>query len=929
MIGYNKISNVTYQGIWKTTNLGSNWTFATVGTTSADSVAPLNSIVFADDNTGLAIRSDYSVWKSTNGGINWTKMSDLPKAGGGASFVPGTTQAYIQGPYSMVTQLDYSSGTMQTALLDTTTRLNAYHPYFSSASRGFLMIYSGNGSYFSTVNVTANPATVPVVSSFSPSGGAIGTSVTIIGTNFGSTQGTSVVKFGTATAIPTSWSNAQIVVPVPSGVSGSVAITVTVNSQVASSLSNFDASGSVTPPTAPVAQQATNITSTGFTAVWNSSSNATDYRLDVSADINFSNFLSGYADLSVGNVTSYDVTGLSESTTYYYRVRAVGTGGTSTNSNVISVITSAQVSGPTINHTAYSSEVTVSSGTIPSSVTITASATDANVVSAMYLQYRQVSNTVYTSLVFNSPYQNNQSVQIPGSTFVDNGKGIGVDYRIVATNSLGISNATQWYSITVRNGSGIIIQPGFTMPIVGSASTTEEIQKAYRIFSVPCNLDDHKANFVFNSLGDHSKDAVRYTNWRLQRIVGGAKQDYEDFKDQAVVYPGTGFFLIIRNSGSTINFEASQHPSTLVKAADMYNVGVDIAAGAQINGWFLLGTPMNINIQWDSLVFVGATPVDHAKYTGTGSVNGWDKSINQLTPWEGLAVKISPSGTQCTVKFKTGISGSLPKQGITPKMVRDEVQTIPASPNDWCVKVNAYRSDINMRCEGGGFGMRNGAKIDHDQFDTYLPPSVGEKAVMVGFTGTDGPRMMDVRPLDENGGVWDMKLTTIDAGVRVKLNFGGALNLPNPTFEVYLIDLDEKIAYNLKTTTSLEVGSGDGSKNFRVVAGKKAFVNENNAGVDLHPATMNLYPNYPNPFNPSTTIRYTVPNTSEMYNVTLKIFNVLGQEIATLINDHQKSGYYEVTWNALQQSSGIYFYQLSITDGSKTFQDIKKMVLMK
>jgi hypothetical protein len=72
-----------------------------------------------------------------------------------------------------------------------------------------------------------------------------------------------------------------------------------------------------------------------------------------------------------------------------------------------------------------------------------------------------------------------------------------------------------------------------------------------------------------------------------------------------------------------------------------------------------------------------------------------------------------------------------------------------------------------------------------------------------------------------------------------------------------------------------------------------------------------------------------VPNKSELYNVTLKIYNMLGQEIVTLVNSRQISGYYEVTWNAHTQSSGVYFYRLSVSDGIQTLQDVKKMMLVK
>ena len=88
------------------------------------------------------------------------------------------------------------------------------------------------------------------------------------------------------------------------------------------------------------------------------------------------------------------------------------------------------------------------------------------------------------------------------------------------------------------------------------------------------------------------------------------------------------------------------------------------------------------------------------------------------------------------------------------------------------------------------------------------------------------------------------------------------------------------------------------------------------------PSGFELNQNYPNPFNPSTTIRYTLPLAG---NVTLKVYNALGQEIATLVNDHQKAQNYEVTFDASNLASGIYIYTLK-TD---KFSQSKKMLLVK
>jgi phosphodiesterase/alkaline phosphatase D-like protein len=90
---------------------------------------------------------------------------------------------------------------------------------------------------------------------------------------------------------------------------------------------------------APNAQNATNVTASSFTTHWSSVPGAIDYRLDVSTSNTFTTYVPGYQNLDVGNATSYNVTGLSAHTTYYYRARAYNGCATSPNSNVRSVHT--------------------------------------------------------------------------------------------------------------------------------------------------------------------------------------------------------------------------------------------------------------------------------------------------------------------------------------------------------------------------------------------------------------------------------------------------------------------------------------------------------------------------------------------------------------------------------------------------------------
>jgi hypothetical protein len=80
--------------------------------------------------------------------------------------------------------------------------------------------------------------------------------------------------------------------------------------------------------------------------------------------------------------------------------------------------------------------------------------------------------------------------------------------------------------------------------------------------------------------------------------------------------------------------------------------------------------------------------------------------------------------------------------------------------------------------------------------------------------------------------------------------------------------------------------------------------------------------NFPNPFNPATTITYQVPERSE---VSLKVFDILGKDVITLVNETQSSGRFSVQFDAKRLSSGIYFYTLI----AGNFRDTKRLTVLK
>ena len=129
---------------------------------------------------------------------------------------------------------------------------------------------------------------------------------------------------------------------------------------------------------------------------------------------------------------------------------------------------------------------------------------------------------------------------------------------------------------------------------------------------------------------------------------------------------------------------------------------------------------------------------------------------------------------------------------------------------------------------------------------------------------------------------------------------------------------------NAENASSVEVGNGQSAENVD-------FNIEGTTGVDdtegVIPSTYGLEQNYPNPFNPETTIRYQLAGKSE---VSLKVYNLLGQDVATLVNTTQEPGVYRVQWNGTNQlgqkvATGVYLFQLKAGDFIMT----RKMVMMR
>lgn len=143
-------------------------------------------------------------------------------------------------------------------------------------------------------------------------------------------------------------------------------------------------------------------------------------------------------------------------------------------------------------------------------------------------------------------------------------------------------------------------------------------------------------------------------------------------------------------------------------------------------------------------------------------------------------------------------------------------------------------------------------------------------------------------------------------------NWAIPLSLPLNNLRIYaVIDPDNSVANEVHENNNIGWAPVIAYGSFTDVESEKTM-----------PEQYTLYQSYPNPFNPTATISFELPTSG---NVSLKVFNTLGEEVETLINDFKSAGKYSVQFNGSRLASGVYFYRLQAGD----FVQTRKMLLLK
>ena len=402
------------------------------------------------------------------------------------------------------------------------------------------------------------------------------------------------------------------------------------------------------------------------------------------------------------------------------------------------------------------------------------------------------------------------------------------------------------------------------------------------------------------------------TKWRFFTYSGSG---WNEFATISNIDPGVGYFLIVKDAG--LNITTGQ---TRTVATD-----VDFTINFTSSEWVMLGNPFDFNIPLENVLINDSTSLtgDPNFYTYDGG-NGW-VAANSLEPWKGYVYK-SATANQLYIKPSKS-SGGL-------KISNPEIVLLE---NEWLIDISA-RNGLGVD-KLNTVGVLTNAYDEYDALDAFEPPMLpGGISLRVdnrGWSQYGDLYTTDIRTVKENGEYWDMEVAAEDDRHNVYLNFENIDHIP-ADFDVYIIDITLGVAQDLRWNPVYRyaVSSPESLHEIRFIAGTREFVNANNAGVELYPDRFSISQNFPNPFNPQTSILITL---EDMATVDLIIYNLLGEEVLRIAdNTLYPTGYHNFTWRGVNHdgkrvASGVYFYSTRIRDisGKTILNKTNKMIMVK
>ena len=603
---------------------------------------------------------------------------------------------------------------------------------------------------------------------------------------------------------------------------------------------------------------------------------------------------SGYTGSANVNV-SENITGLIPNTPYHYRIVATNSGGTTNGSDITFTTSSSGTSD--INLVLTKISLSTFSWQIGSPIQV--DLTEQNIGSSSANQhvtqlYLSLDNkTDINDIPIGDPISFPSLA--PGDTILMSEIFLVPDIQTSAyfvLASVDVNNSVEetdekngyynTYQIILGYPSSIPFNNTFTFNDPGQSSS-------FRMIGVPGN-DNISISAIF--FGSSGEDWIAYHD-------NGTTTDYLVEYDATGTFnfaPGKGFWVLsktpveINRSSSTVPLEYktvqvnSNQDNRIVTPINLHNE------------WNIITNPYEIGISWAEVQTINDVSVSIHAFNGNYSTS------STLQPYEGYYFNNVTNLSELHIPYS--VNQGLPNSNLLAKKTSENI----------LISLNC-KGEISSRIQ---IGFNDNSKNGYDSLDMFIPPGDFEEkriSIFNPILETEYKYLSnDFRNPNKNH-IYDIEIK-YPIGESYDLIIEGIENIG--LSNAYLVGPNVNFV-NLESKSSLQLISSQKINRYTLLIGSDDFIE--NQQNQLLPKEYNLSQNYPNPFNPDTRIIYDIPEESF---VSLKVYDILGKEIATLVSNQKQPGKYEINFSGLNLSSGIYFYTLS----SSNFVETKKMILL-
>ena len=419
----------------------------------------------------------------------------------------------------------------------------------------------------------------------------------------------------------------------------------------------------------------------------------------------------------------------------------------------------------------------------------------------------------------------------------------------------------------------------------------------YDIIAIPLELDNNQVASVIEEYG-----AYNNREWRLWNQPPSGLKEYTE-SDFSTFEPGNGYWLVRKKE---LGFNTG--PGRVVEANDAHPYEIELKQGHN-----QIGTPFPFAISWNDILAANSQEVRDAieeffAYEGDYVISDRIKHLRGGFVFAHADV---------TLKIPVRKNNNVQRDGdpLLPSVFEDPTM------EHWFLPITARLG--NKSYQLGGLGMTPEALADRDPLDRMTPPRFGDFLELrfehPDYFYTDFTR--EVVPSAKHQ-IWEFTVESSLDDPLLELNWNPGY-LPVGPQQWILFDVDNQKAIDVTSVGSYKSLSSEKIRHFRLYFGDDAFVQ-----TALQPDRVHVGQAYPNPAFEEVHIPFTLPPSSEPYQLRLTVMNALGQQVAVITEGVFDQGFHEAVWNGTDASgrsvaAGVYVYRLEVSGSDGTVQSAK------